>query len=212
MSKLILLLLVGVCLLISFPTTAIASTDNLIESGHPYANNFQYTWPAITEPGATQMKLHFSKLELATDASYGDKLILSDEEGKELKTYTHYDTGDDFWTEWYTGDTLKVKLTTNGFSTAYGFKIDQVDTRNAPASTPTENSMSDTTTALTFSNSQCEFGQQIVFTARIDPTQQLTEMLSGTVTFFDGTTLIGTGDVISGQSTLTISSLSVGSH
>jgi PKD repeat protein len=118
------------CFLISIITCTFASAaESLPESDHPYANNFEHTWPAISEPGATQMRLHFTKLDLASDASYGDKLILLDKEGKELVTYTHYDSGDDFWTDWYTGDTIKVKLTTNGYNTAYGFKIDNVETR-----------------------------------------------------------------------------------
>lgn len=35
----------------------------------------------------------------------------------------------DFWTEWYTGDTLKVKLVTDSSGTANGFIIDKTETR-----------------------------------------------------------------------------------
>lgn len=35
----------------------------------------------------------------------------------------------DFWTEWYTGDTLKVKLVTDSSGTANGLIIDKTETR-----------------------------------------------------------------------------------
>ena len=113
------------CVLISIITCTIASgAKSLPESDHPYANNFDYTWPAVSEPGATQMRLHFTKLGLA----YYDKLILLDKDGYELARYS-YTKGNDFWTPWYTEDTMKVRLETDGSQTAYGFKIDKVETR-----------------------------------------------------------------------------------
>ena len=113
------------CFLISIITCTFASgAESLPESDHPYANNFEYTWPEISEPGATQMRLHFTKLDL----EYNDYLSILDKDGNELVDY-HYVTKDDYWTEWFTEDTLKVKLKTNGAETAYGFKIDQVETR-----------------------------------------------------------------------------------
>ena len=149
MSKMIILLIVGICLLTDLAMISAASTNTLIESDHPYANNVDSTWPQITQSSATQIRLHFSKLELATDTVYGDKLILSDKDGTELITYTHYDTKDGFWTDWYTGDTIIVKLTTNGYNTAYGFKIDNVDPGTSPTYTPNENPVSDTITPET---------------------------------------------------------------
>jgi PKD repeat protein len=113
------------CFLISVITCNIASSaESLPESDHPYANNFKYTWPEISEPGATQMRLHFTKMDLA----YYDKLILLDKDGYELARYS-YTSGENFWTPWYTEDTIKVRLETDGSSTAYGFKIDKVETR-----------------------------------------------------------------------------------
>ncbi|MDW5552169.1 MAG: hypothetical protein SA398_18355, partial [Methanosarcina sp.] len=104
------------CFLISIITCTFASgAESLPESDHPYANNFEYTWPAISESGATQMRLHFTKLDLAYD--YVDEVILLDKDGNKLVTYDSQDNGDDFWTDWYTVDTIKVKLKTNGART-----------------------------------------------------------------------------------------------
>jgi len=133
MSKMIILILAGMCLLTNFVMITATSTDYFIESDHPYANNYEYMWPAISQPGATQMRLHFTKVDLA---NY-DNLILIDKDGKQLGQLK-YEKKEDYWTDWYTGDTLKIKLQTDGSYTSYGFKIDQVETRKDPTETPTE--------------------------------------------------------------------------
>lgn len=117
-----------VFLFVFFLMVTIVSADTLPESDHDYANNFDYIWPAITEPGASQIRLHFTKLELVEyDHDY---LTLLDNDGNELAVYNGvHNNGVDFWTDWFTGDTLKVRLQTDEESTAYGFKIDQIDTR-----------------------------------------------------------------------------------
>uniref|UniRef100_UPI000A783B81 YncE family protein n=1 Tax=Methanosarcina mazei TaxID=2209 RepID=UPI000A783B81 len=128
-TKMIILLVAGMCLLTGFVTTTTALTNILVESDHAYANNFDYIWPEISRPEATQMRLHFTKLELDFD----DKLILLNKDGNKLVTFKDYNN-EDFWTEWYTGNTIKVKLETNRYETAYGFKIDQVEIRTNPES------------------------------------------------------------------------------
>gem|GEM_PF-2987612 len=99
-----------------------------VESEHPYANNYTYTWE-ISEPGASQMRLHFDKLRLAG----GDTLSIYDELGRELVDYGYaslnYDATD-FWTQWQTTDTLRVKLSTGNSGTSYGFLIDQTERRD----------------------------------------------------------------------------------
>lgn len=99
--------------------------NSLAESYHPYANNFEYKWPDISEPSATQIRIHFESLNL----NYYDKLILFDKYDNNLATYD-WNSDKSFWTEWYTGDTLKVKLITGNSGTAYGFKIDKGEIKN----------------------------------------------------------------------------------
>ncbi|MFY9201399.1 MAG: hypothetical protein WAO81_11080 [Methanosarcina flavescens] len=102
-----------------------ASSESLAESKHPYSNNFEYTWSNISEPGATEIRLHFSDLDIGRY----DKLTILDKYGNDLVTYSGI-TKADFWTEWYVGDTLKVKLITGNSGTAYGFKIDKGEIKN----------------------------------------------------------------------------------
>ncbi|WP_292392807.1 CUB domain-containing protein [Methanoculleus sp. UBA303] len=100
-----------------------------VESKHPYANNFTYTWE-ISDPGAHQMRLHFDKLSLAGSLSHYDTLRIYDELGRELVYYKGPDDDTDFWTAWQTTDTLRVKLVTDSRYTSYGFLIDKVECRD----------------------------------------------------------------------------------
>ena len=94
----------------------------LAESHHPYANNYDYTW-TISEPGAAQIRLHFTKLDINDDYLY-----LLDKDDQELASY-YRDYYENHWTDWFTGDTLKLRLETNGSDTAYGFVVDRKETK-----------------------------------------------------------------------------------
>ncbi len=101
-----------------------------------------------------------------------------------------------------------------GSTLAFGQFIGATISSPTPAITPIqiENSMSETMTALTSSANEYTFGQPITFTATVDATSQGIKKSSGTISFMDGITFIGSGDIISGQAILTTSALSVGSH
>jgi hypothetical protein len=64
-----------------------------------------------------------------------------------------------------------------------------------------------TTTTLTSSAIVASFGQSVTLTARVSPSQA-----TGTVTFEDGSTILGTGSLNSGAATFTLSALAPGSH
>ncbi|HMZ30956.1 MAG TPA: hypothetical protein PLY13_00485, partial [Methanoregulaceae archaeon] len=121
--------LLSIALVVVFLTAGIAGAETLVESPHPYANNYEKTW-IISQPGADQVRLHFTKLELGVD----DQLQLLDEDNNVLKSYApNYWSGvlleNDYWSEWYSVNTIKVKLITNNEGNYYGFRIDQVDVR-----------------------------------------------------------------------------------
>ncbi|AKB48423.1 hypothetical protein MSKOL_2646 [Methanosarcina sp. Kolksee] len=139
----------------------------------------------------------------------------------------------DIWTSWYPEDTIKVTLVTNEEGFDDGFKIDDVQTRldetiensenvdpNSSKTLESPNPQSDSTvkdkvltaTTLTSSTNLTTSGQPVTLTAEVDTPSQETEEPSGTVTFMDGNTAIGTADLTSGQAILATSSLSVGLH
>lgn len=67
-----------------------------------------------------------------------------------------------------------------------------------------------TSTVLTSSTANANLGAQIVLTAKVTPATSGTA--TGTVTFYDGTTAIGSGKVAATTVTLTTSSLAAGTH
>lgn len=70
-----------------------------------------------------------------------------------------------------------------------------------------------TTTALTISPATTvNFGTTVQFTATISPSAVGNYVPSGTVTFKEGTTVLGTGTVSSGIAAMTTNTLSIGSH
>jgi len=102
---------------------------SLAESPHPYPNSYIDTW-TISQPGVSEMRLHFTKVEIVK----GDDLFLLDRNRLLLLNYGQYlPGGEDFWTEWYATDTIFLRLDTNTSSTAYGFLVDQMETRIGPA-------------------------------------------------------------------------------
>lgn len=69
-----------------------------------------------------------------------------------------------------------------------------------------------TTTALTASPDPVAQGQPVTFTATVSPTEGVTVTPTGSVSFYDGSTLLQTVTLTDGVATLETSSLSPGSH
>ncbi|MFI1405754.1 Ig-like domain-containing protein, partial [Streptomyces griseofuscus] len=69
-----------------------------------------------------------------------------------------------------------------------------------------------TTTALASAPDPSVFGQGKVLTAVVSAVAPGVGMPSGTVSFFDGATLLGTGTLSGGTATFTVAGLSVGAH
>ena len=110
-------------------TESAPTSSYLAESYHPYANNYENIW-TISEPGVAEMRIHFTKIELLED----DYVRILDIDKNELATYGYSWaplSEADMWTEWFTGDTLKIKLETDGSGTAFGFIVDKKEARGA---------------------------------------------------------------------------------
>ncbi len=68
------------------------------------------------------------------------------------------------------------------------------------------------TTTLASSVNPSTFGQAVTFTATVTPDARSTDTPTGTVTFEEGTTVLGTAPLNDGVATFAISTLAVGSH
>jgi hypothetical protein len=115
-----------------------SSSQYLAESDHPYGNNYDNTW-TIEEPGAHKIKLHFEYLKLARGLNnwgLGDKLIISDKYGDELETIESVMgiSYENYWTNWYPGDKLQIRLVTDDSKVCDGFIIDKDMVSNETAS------------------------------------------------------------------------------
>jgi subtilisin family serine protease len=91
-----------------------------VESPHPYGNNYDNTW-VISEPGAAQISVHFSLFELENNY---DDVFLYDGNDNLIAEYTG--SLAPFESVGVPGDTVKVRLVTDGSVFYDGFIIDTI--------------------------------------------------------------------------------------
>jgi MYXO-CTERM domain-containing protein len=93
-----------------------------IQSAHEYENNFDYTWE-IVRPGMAELSVHFSQFD--TERNY-DFVYIYDGSGVEYAVYDG-DLGA-FQSVLVPGDTIRIRLDTDGSQTRFGFVIDSITT------------------------------------------------------------------------------------
>jgi hypothetical protein len=106
--------------------------------------------------------------------------------------------------------TANLAVGSHGLTAVYNADSN-CDTSTSPVDTQTV-SQAATTTALTSSPDPSAYGQTKTLTATVNAVPPASGTPTGTVSFFDGATLLGTASLAGGVSTLTTSALSVGSH
>ncbi len=107
---------------LSSETTRATQESYVLESAHPYTNNYDYTW-TITKPGATKIRVHFTYIDV--EKNY-DFLYVYDYSGSQLHKLTGtYSSGG--WSAYSNGDNIKVRLKTDYSVTKWGFKIDLIE-------------------------------------------------------------------------------------
>ena len=111
-------------------TTKVTDIKNFV-SEHPYENNCSDSW-IYTQPGASKLEVTFSK-ETEVEDEF-DFLYIYDQDGKEVGKYTGTQLAGQSIT--VNGNTVKVKLVSDGQGTAYGFCVTQV--KEVVESTPTQ--------------------------------------------------------------------------
>ena len=80
MSKISIIKIILCCLFaLVLACMPAASSESLAESDHPYASNYEHNWTNISEPGASEIRLHFSDLDIGRY----DKLIILDKYGND---------------------------------------------------------------------------------------------------------------------------------
>ena len=92
----------------------------VIESPHPYPDNYDNTW-SFEKPDAKTMSVHF--VDICTE-KYFDYIYLYDKNNQEIAKYEG--THNDLWSQQINGNIVKIRLTSDGSITKYGFKIDKI--------------------------------------------------------------------------------------
>jgi subtilisin family serine protease len=103
--------------------TAAESVEGIpysLDSDHPYSNYEDLTW-VITQPGFTNIAVHFSKIDVE---SGWDSLYIRDSSDNIVKTYSGY--FEDVWSPSVPGDTIKINLVTDNIVTKWGFSVDAI--------------------------------------------------------------------------------------
>ncbi len=109
--------------------------------------------------------------------------------------------------------TLNVSsLSVNTHSLTASYAGDTYDVSSASSATSQVVNKDSTSTALTSSANPSVFGQSVTFTATVTANSPGVNTPTGTVTFLDGMTSIGTGTLSGGVATLTTSGFSVSTH
>lgn len=128
-SSLIMLCLLACCLVGSVRAVTV-EVSYILESPHPYPNDYDHVW-TITQPGAESIRLHF--VNYSVEPGF-DFIYILDGEDNIVTTYTGDES--DVWTPWVSGDTIKVRLTSDSSVKYYGFYVDkyQYNTSALPAS------------------------------------------------------------------------------
>ena len=95
------------------------------QSLHPYPNDFEQTY-VVRKPGATRLRVHFSRLDsLPGDTLDYLRVFVDERESIDEHLSGSYPTG--FWTHWRNEDRFNFDFVTNSSGTAFGFAVDRIE-------------------------------------------------------------------------------------
>ena len=95
------------------------------ESLHPYPNDIERTY-VVRKPGATRLRVHFSRLDtLPEDTIQFLRQFQDERESIDEQLSGSYPTG--FWTQWLNEDTFRFDFITDAAGTAFGFAVDRIE-------------------------------------------------------------------------------------
>ncbi|MCE5323898.1 S8 family serine peptidase [bacterium] len=106
-------------------TSAIGGViSHIVESPHPYLNNYDRTYTITANDGVSSVRVHFAEIDLLTD---GDEIYVLDGNDNISNIYTG--KAEDLWSSWVDGNVIKIRILTNETgNTGYGFYIDGYET------------------------------------------------------------------------------------
>ena len=137
--------------------------------------------------------------------------------GTQTGTVTFLDGGSSIGTGTLSGGvatftTSALTVGSHTITTSYGGDASFNGSTASLAGNPQVVSKANSATAVTSSQNPAGFGQSVTFTATVSPVAPATGTPTGTVTFLDGGSLIGTGTLSGGVASFTTSALAAGNH
>src|SRR3989344_171466 len=102
------------------------SAFNGVESSHPYSDSVD-EWYVVHKEGFNSIAVHFSKIELEQISSAGDttdRIYIYDGLNRTVAIYKGI--VNEVWSPSVSGDTLYIRLVTDGSVTGFGFAVDSV--------------------------------------------------------------------------------------
>lgn len=102
-------------------TVVFQPVQQSIESAHPYTNNLNRSYP-VSFSGATQIRVHFSRIE--TERGY-DFVRILDAAGNMVHEYTG--SSSDVTTPAIRGSSLRIQISSDSSVTGYGFAVDRIE-------------------------------------------------------------------------------------
>lgn len=98
-------------------------TNYVLESPHPYNDDADIIYTIQAHPSTNQIRIHFA--DVYVEESY-DYVILSTPDENQVQ----YISGgySDYWSDWFDGNTVQVRLISNSWNNDWGFYIDGYET------------------------------------------------------------------------------------
>ncbi|MGO8753390.1 MAG: Ig-like domain-containing protein, partial [Thermoguttaceae bacterium] len=168
------------------------TTTAVTASANPAVSGQTVTFTATVTPGSGTFDNGGTVQFAVNGTNFGSPVTLSN--GQATITDSALTAGTYTITATYSGDTI--------YASSNNSSSPLTETVNAAS----------TTTMLISSLNPAPLGQSVTFTATVAAVSPGAGVPTGTVTFVDGSTTLGTGALTSGVATFTTSTLSVGSH
>lgn len=96
-------------------------TDTVVESVHPYANNYNHTWTITGPADAAYLCVYFTQVQLESGCDY---LYVMDANDDIYEVWDNDAAKYGVWSAWVPGSVLKLMLTTDVSIQRYGFKVE----------------------------------------------------------------------------------------
>jgi subtilisin family serine protease len=97
----------------------------VLQSPHPYPNGFSQGY-VVTKPGATRLRVHFSRVD-ALPGDVIEYLRSFQDERESIDEQISGDYPNGFWTHWLDGDRFEFQFSTDAAGTALGFSVDRIE-------------------------------------------------------------------------------------